>query len=100
MERARAGGGPTFIECMTYRFKGHYIGDPCTYRTTEELEEWKKKDPIEMLKRYLKKKKILAAKDIRKIEEGVQLEVKEAAQFAQNSPEPKGEEAFQAVYAS
>ena len=97
---ARQGGGPAFIECMTYRFKGHYIGDPCTYRTKEELEAWKKKDPIEKFKRYLKNKKILTAKGIRKIEETVQLEVKEAEQFALNSPEPKGEEAFQAVYES
>jgi pyruvate dehydrogenase E1 component alpha subunit len=100
VERARQGGGPAFIECMTYRFKGHYIGDPCTYRTKEELEAWKKKDPIEKFKRYLKNKKILTAKGIRKIEETVQLEVKEAEQFALNSPEPKGEEAFQAVYES
>lgn len=95
---ARQGGGPTFIECMTYRFKGHYIGDPCIYRTTEELEEWKQKDPIEKFKRYLKRKKIISANDIRKIKEEVQLEVKESEQFALNSPEPKGEEAFQAVY--
>ena len=98
VDRARKGRGPTFIECMTYRFKGHYIGDPGIYRTKAELGEWKKKDPIERLSTSLKKNKILSAKDIRKIEEESRNRVKEAEAFALNSPEPKGEEAFHAVY--
>jgi len=98
VDRARNGGGPTFIECLTYRYKGHYVGDPCTYRTSEEVDEWKKKDPIERLKKHLQKRKILSADDIRKIDEAVRLKIEEAEAFAMNSPEPKSEEALDAVY--
>ncbi len=96
--RARNGGGPSLIECMTYRFKGHYIGDPGIYRTQKELEKWKEKDPIERLKKSLKKNKILRAKDIKEIEDKAMAKVNEAEAFALNSPEPDGEEAFDAVY--
>jgi len=96
--RARKGGGPSFIECMTYRFKGHYIGDPAIYRTREELEEWKKKDPIERFKKVLKKNKILSEKEMKKIEAEASAKVKEAEAFSLNSPEPDGKEAFDAVY--
>ncbi len=99
-ERARKGGGPSFIECMTYRFKGHYIGDPGVYRTKQELEEWLKKDPIERLKKSLKRNKILGEKDIQKIEAAAMAKVKEAEAFALDSPEPDAEEAFDAVYTS
>jgi len=98
VDRARKGGGPSFVECMTYRFKGHYIGDPAVYRTSQELEEWKKKDPIERLKKSLKKNKILSAKDIRKIEAEMLNKVREAEVFALNSPEPGAEDAFHGVY--
>lgn len=100
VDRARKGGGPSFIECMTYRFKGHYIGDPGIYRTQKELDAWRKKDPIERLKNSLKKNKILSAKDIRKIEAEAAAKIKDAEEFALNSPEPKGEEAFLSVYES
>jgi len=100
VDRARNGGGPSFIECMTYRFKGHYIGDPGTYRTRKELEAWRKKDPIEQLKRSLKKNKILSPKEIRKIEAEAAAKIKDAEQFSLESPEPKGEEAFLSVYGS
>ena len=98
VKRVRKGGGPVFIECMTYRFKGHYIGDPGTYRSTKELNEWKNKDPIEKFKKFLKKQKILTQKIIQQTENEVQQEIEAAAEFALNSPEPIGEEAFQAVY--
>jgi len=100
VDRARKGGGPSFVECMTYRFKGHYIGDPGIYRTKKELEGWRKKDPIERLKKSLKKNEILSAKDIRKIEAEAAAKIKDAEEFALNSPEPKGEEAFLSVYGS
>jgi len=100
VDRARKGAGPSFIECMTYRFKGHYIGDPGIYRTKKELEGWRKKDPIERLKKSLKKNKILSAKDIQKIEAEAAAKIKDAEEFALNSPEPKGEEAFLSVYGS
>jgi len=98
VDRARKGGGPSFIECMTYRFKGHYIGDPGIYRTKKELGAWRKKDPIERLKKSLTKNKILSAKNIRKIEEKAAAKIKDAEEFALDSPEPKGEEAFLSVY--
>jgi TPP-dependent pyruvate/acetoin dehydrogenase alpha subunit len=98
--RARRGGGPSFIECMTYRFKGHYIGDPGSYRTKEELESWKEKDPIERFKNSLLKKSLLRAKEIKKIEQEAITKIKEAEAFSLNSPEPDGKDAFEAVYTS
>lgn len=99
VEQARAGNGPIFIECKTYRFRGHFIGDPCVYRTAEEVDKWKSKDPIEMHKQYLKKNKIMSAKMIQEMEEQVRLQINAAKQFALDSPEPDGREAFEGVYA-
>lgn len=98
VRRAREGEGPTFIECKTYRFKGHFIGDPGTYRSDEELQQWKRKDPIESFLALLKKEKILDDDDIRQIEANARDKVKEAERFALSSPEPDAAEACQSVY--
>jgi pyruvate dehydrogenase E1 component alpha subunit len=97
--RARAGGGPTLIECKTYRFYGHYVGDPGTaYRRPEEVEEWRRRDPIASLaRRLLAEGKATEAK-LQAIEAAVQRELEEAIRFAEASPEPDPEEALQDVY--
>lgn len=99
VKRARAGKGPTLIECKTYRHKGHSRVDPATYRSKEEVEEWLKKDPVQQFKKKLLKMKILAENEANKIEQDVIAAVEKAAKFAIDSPYPAPEEALEDVYA-
>ena len=88
-ERALKGEGPTLIECKTYRWRGHWTGDPEPYRTREEVEEWKeKKDPIKLFKEYCIKNKLATKKQLEEIEAKAKAEMDEAVEFAMNSPEP------------
>jgi len=98
--RARAGEGPTFLENVTYRLKGHYEGDPQKYRTTEEIEIWRQKDPIEHFGRMLAQKKYLTKKHAAQIREAVQAELSEALAFAQNSPFPEPGDAMADLYSN
>jgi acetoin:2,6-dichlorophenolindophenol oxidoreductase subunit alpha len=98
--RARAGKGPTFLENMTYRMKGHFEGDPQKYRNAEEVERWSEKDPLERFARVLTKKKVLTQKLAAQILEDVQAELDEALAFARNSPFPEPEDALNDLYAT
>jgi len=86
--RARAGEGPTLIECKTYRWLGHWTGDPQVYRTREEVEAWKKKCPIKRLREYMIENKIATEKELDKIEMDVHNMVEAAEKFALESPQP------------
>lgn len=100
MERARAGGGPTLIECKTYRWMGHNVGDAHTlYRSAEEVAEWKKKDPIARFKVALIEEGVMTREEAQAIEEGTRRTLEEAMEFAERSPEPGPEEALQDLYA-
>lgn len=88
IERARAGEGPTLVECKTYRWFGHWTGDPQVYRTREEVEEWKLKCPIKRLREYMAAKGILGEDELAVIENDIHNQVEEAAKFALESPEP------------
>jgi acetoin:2,6-dichlorophenolindophenol oxidoreductase subunit alpha len=90
--RARAGEGPTMIECKTYRWYGHSEIDPAKYRTKEEVESWKKKDPVVMFEKSLIEKKILTDAKKRQIAEAITHEIDEAVEFAENSPYPDASE--------
>ncbi|NQY67565.1 MAG: pyruvate dehydrogenase (acetyl-transferring) E1 component subunit alpha, partial [Flavobacteriales bacterium] len=96
--RARKGEGPTLIEINTYRFKGHSMSDPAKYRTKEEVESYKAQDPIEQVLETIVKKKYATTKDIEAIKERVAKEVKDAVQFAEESPFPDAKELFEDVY--
>jgi len=99
IEKARKGEGPTFIEGVTYRYHGHGQYDPgTTYRTKEEVEEWKKKDPINKLYSLLLNKKLITEKENQEFEERLSLELDEAVEFALKSPEPRIEEACTDIY--
>ena len=87
VERARKGEGPTIIECKTYRWLGHWTGDPQPYRTKEEIEEWKKKCPIKYTRNLLLEMGV-PAEELDGLENKAQALVDEAEQFALNSPEP------------
>ena len=99
--RARAGDGATLIECKTYRFHGHHVGDPGTsYRTRDEVEEWKQRDPILRLRTRLLDEETLSESELEKIEAKVSEELQQAVQFAKDSPSPNPEEALDDLFAA
>lgn len=97
--RARSGEGPTLIEAKTYRWEGHFVGDPCVYIPEGELQEWKKKCPIKRFKNLALKEEILSSEDFKEIEEKVKEEIQEAENFAKESPEPDKEELYEDLFA-
>jgi pyruvate dehydrogenase E1 component alpha subunit len=99
VNRARSGGGPTLIECKTYRHKGHSRVDPAKYRPREEVEGWLAKDPIKRLRVKLLQDRILTEPEVEMIERDVSLQIDEAVKFAVESPYPAPEEALEDVYA-
>ncbi len=98
VERARAGQGPTFIEGKTYRFRGHYEGDPMLYRTKEEVESWRQRDPVPHFRQQLVEAGLATADEIQAIEARVQATLDEAVEFAASSPQPDPESALAGVY--
>jgi TPP-dependent pyruvate/acetoin dehydrogenase alpha subunit len=90
--QARGGKGPSFVECLTHRMRGHYEGDPAKYRELSQLAEWKKKDPIARFARALKNKKTITDQEIEKIEREARERIEKAAEFALSSPWPGPEE--------
>lgn len=98
-KRARKGDGPTLLELRTYRYKGHSMSDPAKYRTKEELEAYKKRDPIEQVKDEILKNKIASENDLNEINKKVKAQVEESVRFAEESPFPAPEDAFRDVYA-
>lgn len=100
VKRARKGEGPTLIECKTYRFRGHDESDrpPWPYRTEEEVEEWKKRDPIINLKNKMLSEGVASTKELNTIEKEVEEIVRRAMEFAEKSPYPSPEELMEYVY--
>jgi acetoin:2,6-dichlorophenolindophenol oxidoreductase subunit alpha len=99
VEKARKRGGPTLMECKTYRWLGQFMGDPGTsYRTKEEVEEWKKRDPIKLHREKLLSMRICGEKDLEEIQQNIEREIEEAVVFARNSPEPDDEDMIEDIY--
>jgi 2-oxoisovalerate dehydrogenase E1 component len=98
-ERARRGEGPSLIEAKTYRWYGHSHSDPRAYRTREEEAEWKKRDPITVLKENLESVKMLTEAEFEKMEEAVEVKLNNSMEFSNASPEPLAEEVDTDVYA-
>ena len=99
-DRARNGGGPTLIEAKTYRYKGHSKSDKNVYRTKEEIEEWKKKDPIVNFIKKLKELGDLNDKTLESIKNDVEKTIEEGVNFALNSKEPSPDTLMWYVYAN
>lgn len=99
IEHARKGNGPTLLEMKTYRYRGHSMSDPATYRTKEEVEAYKKQDPIEKVLQTIIKKKYATDKEIEVINERVKEMVEETVKFAEESPYPTADELYKDVYA-
>ena len=97
--RARKGEGPTLVECKTYRFHGHFEGDPCNYQPEAEIADWKKKDPIPRFRKKLVEMGVLTEEAASKIDREINEEIDSAVKFAEESPLPAPEEALEDVYA-
>ena len=99
LEEIRGGSGPQMLELMTYRFRGHSMGDPERYRKQEEVHKWQEEDPIGIFRRKIIALKAATAKELDKQDDIAEREVDEAVQFAESSPEPAPEELYTDVYA-
>ena len=101
VNRAREGKGPTLLECKTYRIKGHFVGDPELYRSSDEVERWKKedKDPIVRFQQKLVEMGLLTANKISEIKTSIKEEIEGAVRFAEQSPLPELSELLTDVYA-
>ena len=94
----RSGKGPYILEVQTYRYRGHSMSDPAKYRTKEELESYKTNDPIDIASNEIIKKKLASKKDLEKINKKIIQEIKEAAEYALDSPFPEEQDLFTNVY--
>ncbi|MEA2647437.1 MAG: pyruvate dehydrogenase component alpha subunit [Chloroflexota bacterium] len=97
--RARSGGGPTIVEAITYRFRGHSMADAESYREKAEVRKWQRRDPIRVLDERLVKGGHVHRKELHEIQRQVELQVQDAVVFADNSPFPSLDTLFQNIYA-
>ena len=97
--RARAGEGPTLIECLTYRFRGHSLADPDELRSKAEKEAWLARDPIKRLEAYLLEQNLADEAALKGIRDRIQAEIDAALQFAETSPEPNPDELYRYIFA-
>ena len=97
--RARAGEGPTLIEALTYRFRGHSLADPDELRSKEEKEFWFPRDPIKRLGAYLIEHTLATEEQLKGIEQNIQALIDDAVEFAETSPEPDPSELYRFIYA-
>jgi pyruvate dehydrogenase E1 component alpha subunit len=99
VEKARAGGGPVFIEAHTYRLSGHMIGDPEVYRAKQEVEERRAGDPITRFKKVLQTDYGYSADTLESIEKDAAKAIDDAEEFARSSPMPDPTTAMEYIYA-
>lgn len=99
LQRARDGDGPTLLECLTYRFRGHSLADPDELRSQAEKEFWAERDPIIQFKNYLAKNNLLSEDQVLQIESSVEHDISEAVDFALAAPEPPIDELTNFVWA-
>jgi pyruvate dehydrogenase E1 component alpha subunit len=98
VKRAREKGGPTLLEMKTYRYKGHSISDPQKYRPKEELEEYREKDPIQLVLKTIRENKFASDEELKKIDDRVETIVTGSVKFAEESPVPDDSEVLKDVY--
>ncbi len=97
--RARAGEGPTLLECLTYRFRGHSLADPDELRSKEEKEFWFTRDPIERLAAYLTEQNLADREELKEIQHKIQAVVDDCVKFAEESPEPSPADLYKYIFA-
>lgn len=93
-EHIRAGNGPYYLEIQTYRYKGHSVSDPAKYRTKDEENDYKEKDPVKMIKAKILENGIATEEELKAIETDVKIEIEAAVKFAEESPFPDASELF------
>jgi pyruvate dehydrogenase E1 component alpha subunit len=98
IETVRSGKGPRMLEVMTYRFRGHSMGDPERYRKQEEVKKWEEQDPIGVYRKYLIANKKATAKALDEIEARALADVESSVEFAEASPDPALDTLFDNVY--
>jgi pyruvate dehydrogenase E1 component alpha subunit len=99
IQTVRTGKTPYFLEVETYRFRGHSMGDPERYRTSEEVKCWQnEEDPLGIYHKYLVDNKIASSEELDGLEKAAEQEVQEAVQFAETSPEPLAEDLYKYLY--
>lgn len=96
--RARKGDGPTLLDIRTYRYKGHSMSDPQKYRTKDEVEDFKGKDPVSQVLNTITSNKLASESEIKKIQEEVKVLVDESIAFAEESPDLEAHELYEDVY--
>jgi len=99
IERARSGNGPTLIETLTYRFRGHSLADPDELRSDEEKQQWLTRDPLKRFAAHLTERNLVDREELQAIDEKVERQVEEAVEFAENSPEPDPSELYRYIEA-
>ena len=97
--RARAGEGPTLLECLTYRYRGHSLADPDELRAEAEKEFWAKRDPIKRLATHLIEQQLATAEELKSIDKEVDHEIADCVDFALAAPEPQPEELTRYIWA-
>lgn len=100
LEYVRAGNGPYFIEAKTYRFRGHSVADPASYRTRIEEERWQMRDPIVHYREWLLEHRLATEEEINEMDDSVEREVEEAVRYADESPSPSPDALYENVYAA
>ncbi len=98
IERARTESQPTLVEILTYRFRGHSMSDPAKYRTKEELDEFRRRDPLDLTRRALLELHEMSEDEIEKIDEEIIEEMDAAVEFADESPQPDPDHRFKNIY--
>lgn len=97
-ERARKGDGPSLLELRTYRYKGHSMSDPAKYRTKDEVEQYKQRDPLEVVKKTVLEKKYATEQELEAIDQQIIQVVEESVKFAEESKYPDPSEALKDIY--
>jgi pyruvate dehydrogenase E1 component alpha subunit len=95
---ARSERQPTLVEAFTYRYRGHSAADPEVYRTKEEVEEWRKKDPVKLFRDRLLAEGVISEEELDELRERIERQVIDAVEFADNSPEPPLESLYDHLY--
>jgi len=99
VNRARQGEGPTLLVTESYRFEGHYAGEPEVYRSRAEVEDYRKRDPIPRFSNYLTSEGLASPQEVEAVQSEIQQEIAEAVEFAKRSPEPEPATAMEYIYA-
>lgn len=99
LEHVKSGKGPAIIEVESYRWFGHSTADAGIYRTKEEVDEWKKKDPLIKFSKYLVENKIFTQEELDEIDKKSKAKIEEAVEYAKNSPDPTLDVAYEDIFA-